>query len=241
MLESFRRLMGKGGKSGDLAGLQAWASTKGHDLRRSREGEGCVIEPSVPNPPWRLEYGAPQRNYITTRELRFIADVGTHKELAALVLNHELMEKMERAVFEQYVEDVQTRIDTETPPEMRWLVLYPKLGGTDLGKLRGRYAALGSVKPWVIQWLAGPLSDALLATIAATPPGAPTVLALARGRLVLRVESPAPTADTLAMWLAVFTNAATEARRLAREWTETPETSFSTMPTAFPPSAADES
>ena len=34
---------------------------------------------------------------------------------------------MEKAVFDQYVEGVQTRIDTETPPEMRWLVMFPKL------------------------------------------------------------------------------------------------------------------
>ena len=88
-------------------------------------------------------------------ELRIRAELSVPRELQALVLNRELMDSMEKAVFDQYVEGVQTRIDTTTPPEMRWLVMFPKLSATELKTLRDGYGALSSYKPWLQQWLAG--------------------------------------------------------------------------------------
>jgi hypothetical protein len=74
-------------------------------------------------------------------------------------------------VFEQYVEGVQTRIDNQTPPEMRWLVMFPKLDrAPSCPSCASRYAALASLKPWLQQWLEGPLTQALAA--AALEPGA---------------------------------------------------------------------
>ena len=116
---------------------------------------------------WRIEWGESQRSYITSREVRLSADIGTPREMLVLVLNRELMETMEKLVFEQYVEDVQTRIDTESPPEMRWLVMFPKLTASELGRLKDRYAAIASIKPWLQLWLGGGLESALADTIEA--------------------------------------------------------------------------
>ena len=133
--------------------------------------------------PWRLEWGPSQRPYIQGQELRLRAELSVPRELQALVLNRELMESMEKAVFDQYVEGVQTRIDTTTPPEMRWLVMFPKLSGTELRTLRDGYGALSSYKPWLQQWLAGSLTPAL----AALPTSA-------ERPLVLMIGAPPPDA-----------------------------------------------
>jgi [acyl-carrier-protein] S-malonyltransferase len=88
-----------------------------------------------------------------------------------MVITRALQEQLEKTVFEQYVQGVQTRIDDQTPPEMRWLVMYPKLTGAELGPLRERFAALANAKPWLQQWIAGPLAAALAASkVAAAAP-----------------------------------------------------------------------
>ena len=220
MLGSLRRLWGRGAKANQFGAVQAWADAQGHRFLLTRDGLGCVIEPALPQPGWRLEYGAPQRSYIATRELRLLGDAGTPKELTALVLNRELMEQMEKTVFEQYVEDVQTRIDTETPAEMRWLVMFAKLSSGELGVLRDRYAAVCSVKTWGAQWLAGPLGDALAATVGPTLADTPVVLALSRGRLTLRVEAAEPDGAELSRWHSVLQQGTRQARRLVQEWTD---------------------
>ncbi len=234
MLESLRRLWKKGSSQAELAPIKAWADSRGYECRFVHHGEGCMVEPAGAHPNWRIEWGASQRSYIEGRELRIIGEVGTPKDLMALVLSRPLMESMEKQVFEQYVEDVQTRIDTATPAEMRWLVMYSKLSGSELGRLRERYAAVGSVKAWVQQWLSGPLNDALAATVDVANGQDPMVMALQRGRLTLR--TPMATADTTAivMWLSVFEHALREGRRLNREWQESADAGHSsTQPAAW--------
>ena len=237
MLETLRRLWHKEPKPVlDLAPMKAWAALRGMEVRSVRDGEGCLVEPGVPHPLWRIEWGASQRSYIEPRELRIIGDVGTPKELMALLLTRPLMEAMEKRVFEQYVEDVQTRLDTETPAEMRWLVLYTKLPAAEMGRLRDRYAAVCSVKQWATQWLAGALNDALAATLQSTDAEVPMVLMIARGRLTLRTPMAEIDEQRLALWLSVFEHAQREARRLGREWNESAEANHSTQPAAWPKS-----
>lgn len=241
MLESLRRLWRKRSDAPDPAPMKAWAASRGFDFRAVRDGSGCLVEPRGDRPAWRMEWGASQRQYIAGHELRLIAEVGTPKELVAMVLTHPLMEAMEKQVFEQYVEDVQTRLDTETPSEMRWLVLYQKMSGLEMGRLREHFGAVCSVKGWAQQWLAGPLNDALAATLAAADddaaiaPGAMT-LALQRGRMTLRMPLQQFNAAAVVMWLSVFEHALREARRLNLEWQSNAEGGHSTQPAAWPKS-----
>ena len=236
MLDSLRRLLTKGSKQADVTPVKAWADSRGYECRLVHGGEGCMVEPAGAHPNWRIEWGESQRSYIEGRELRIIGEVGTPKELMALVLTRPLMEAMEKVVFEQYVEDVQTRIDTSTPPEMRWLVMYTKLVGSELGRLRERYAAVGSVKGWLQQWLGGPLNDALAATLDVANGHDPMVMTIQRGRFTLR--TPMAKADTAAMvmWLSVFEHALREARRLNGEWQASADVGNSTQPAAWPKS-----
>jgi hypothetical protein len=96
---------------------------------------------------------------------------------------------------------------------MRWLVMFPKLSGTELKSLRDGYGALSSYKPWLQQWLAGGLTPAL----AALPTAAerPLVLMIARRRLSLRTALAQPDPAALDAWLRLFECALQEAQRVA--------------------------
>ena len=233
MLKTLRRLLSRPSGQADTTVLRQWAEERGHSWRRVRDAEGCVIDGRLGHQEWRLEWGAPQRDYIPGLELRLMAELDLPKELMAMVLNRHLMEAMEKAVYERYVDDVQTRIDTDTPPEMRWLVLYPKIQMHDLGRLKERYGAVCSIEPWMLQWLHSPLNDALSATLDMAAPDAPVVLAIGRGRLSLRTTMTEPDAKQLAQWVSVFEHALREAKRLGAEWRDVAGAGLTTQPSAW--------
>jgi hypothetical protein len=188
-----------------------WAVST-HHVYREVPGEGFVIDGQVGGTPWRLEWGPSQRSYIACNELRIRAELGLSPDLQLVLLNRALQEAMEKAVFEQCVEGVQTRIDNQTPPEVRWLVMYPKLSGAQMPLLRERYAALSSVRGWLLQWLDGPLTPALAELT--VPADLPLVLMIGRGRLMLRTAVADAQVAALQGWLRLFETALREARRL---------------------------
>ena len=233
MLNSLRRMFSRSSSLGDPAVIQAWSQQRGAEFRRVREGEGCVVDGRNGHLAWRVEWGASQRSYIPGAELRLLAELELPKELQAMVLNRQLMEATEKAVYEHYVDDVQTRLDTDTPPEMWWLVMYAKATAQELGRLRERYGAVCSIAPWLQQWLASSLHDALAATIDKVPLEQPVVLSLSRGRLVLRTSMNTPRMDSLVLWHSVFEQALFEARRLGTEWRDASGAGHSTQPAAW--------
>lgn len=234
MLKLMRRLLSCGPGPAEPVALQHWAEERGYSFRRVRgNAQGCVIEGQQGAQTWRIEWGASQRSYIPGPELRLMAELDLPKELMAMVLNRSLMAVMEKTVYEQFVDDVQTRIDTDTPSEMRWLVMFTKLGPQDMGRLRERYAAVSSVAPWLVQWLASPLNDALAATTEMVRSDQPVALTLGRGRLTLRTALPQPDAANLAIWFSVFEHAVREARRLGSEWRNAAGGGLTTQPSAW--------
>jgi hypothetical protein len=196
------------------AGLKAWCDSHGYALRGVPD-EGFVIEGRHLTTPWRLEWGPSQRPYISGHELRIRAEMGLPADLQVVLMNRALQEEMEKAVFEQYVEGVQTRIDTTTPPEMRWLVMFSRLPGAEMGVLRERYVALSGDREWLTPWLAGPLTETLAGF--EVEPTRPLVLMVGRGRLMLRTAMAQADAPTLQPWLRLFETALGEARRVAND------------------------
>jgi hypothetical protein len=233
MLETLRRWLGHKPPTLRLHGVEHWARTHGAIFRRVRNGEGFVVEGTQRNLRWRVEWGASHRPYVSGRELRVLAEMGLHRDLQALVLNRKLLEQSESAVFEQYVEGVQTSIDTQTPTEIRWLVMYPKLTPTELRGLDPRFGAVSSVKPWLMQWLGGPLTPALLAAGPLLRENDPFVLAIGRGRLTLRLAMPEPDPDAMNRWLQLFLLAALEAKRVAGDWQDSGFAPTSARPSAW--------
>ena len=234
MLEGIKRwLSGTApAASPEWEGVAPWAQSHQYTYR-SVPGEGFVVDGRLGATPWRLEWGPSQRPYISGQELRLRSELGLGADLQMVVMNRRLQEQMEKAVFEQFVEGVQTRIDNQTPPEMRWLVMFQKLGGSEMGALKERWVALGSQKTWLTQWLAGPLAQALGAL--QLEEGHPVVLMIGRGRLMLRTPMAEPLVGPMQSWLRLFEAAMREARRVAAE---SPESlSPSTSPSLWQQSA----
>ncbi len=233
MLDGLKRLFtGDTPPADDWGGISPWAESRQYAFR-GVPNEGFVIDGRLGATPWRLEWGPSQRPYIHGQELRIRSELGLGSDLQLVVMNRVLQEQMEKDVFDQYVEGVQTRIDNQTPPEMRWLVMFPKLPGSEMPELRERYIALSSVKPWLVQWLQGPLSQAVAAlkVDAATP----IVLMIGRGRLMLRTALPDADVLPLQAWLRLFEVAMREARRVANESSDS--ISPSTQPSMWSTSA----
>lgn len=221
MLDGLKRwISGKPAPTGtgwdDVA---SWAKQRQYPFR-SVPGEGFVIDGRVAGTDWRLEWGPSQRDYVKGAELRLRAELPVSSALQLVVMTRALQESMEKAMFEQAVESVQTRIDNETPPETRWLVMFPKLPRADMGVLHERFVAVSSMRTWLSMWLQGPLSAALVAT--ATDPAVPLALMMGRSRLTLRTALPTPDVDSLQTWLRLFETAIREARRVMTEKPQPP-------------------
>lgn len=217
MLHTIKRWF-SGGTATGWAGAQEWAQARRLDFKRVREGDGFVIDNAEGG--WRLEWGPSQRPYITGPELRFRGETGD-VDLQMLVLSRSLMDAMEKAVFEQFTEDLQTRIDAATPEEMRWLVLFPKLPASELKILRDSFGGAASAPRWVAQWLDGPLSDQLQqARSGWLAPEDPLALVLQRGRLTMRIALAQPDAAHLTATAALFEVALREARRVVQAFGE---------------------
>jgi hypothetical protein len=216
MLEGLKRLFAGSltAPAQDWDGIVPWAAQRQYAFR-GVQSEGFVIDGRLGATPWRLEWGPSQRPYIVGQELRLRAELGLVPDLQVVVMNRKLQESMERTVFNQYIEGVQTRIDNQTPPEMRWLVMFPKLTGSEMPVLRDRYIALSSIKRWLQQWLDGSLSQALAAI--RVDETVPVVLMIGRGRLMLRTAQPDAAVEPLQAWLRVFEIAMREARRISSE------------------------
>ena len=230
MHNPFRHMFDKGPDMAHPVALQRWAESHGHAFRKVHDASGCVIEGASGPQAWRIEWGASKRSYVEGCEIRLMADLGLSHSLMAMVLNRVLMAAMEKEVYEQYVNDVQTRIDTDTPAEMRWLVMYAKLDAAGLGTLKDRFGAVSSAAPWLSQWLSADLRDALIATVAEVRSDQPFALVVARGRLTLRTAMPAPDAGKLALWFAVFEQALLAARQVAEEWQHAAQSGQTTQP-----------
>ena len=210
MFDALKKLF-RGPSAADQAkgALQAWCAARGYTLRWVKQSEGFVIDGTVGGKPWRLEWGPSQRRYVKGHELRLRCEPGLAAGLQALVLDRPLQQEMEREVFEEYVEDTKTRIDTSTPPEMRWLVMLQKIAAEGAGPWRSRFAAVANDPQWASRWLSGATGAALAAAELAS--GQPFVLMVNRGRLTLRTAVPEPEVAVFQAWVGLFESAVASA------------------------------
>lgn len=234
MLRNLKRWWSAATPKPGLQGIEYWVQAHGASYRRVRGDEGFVIDGAHRTVRWRIEWGPSQRPYIKGPEIRFMAELGLHRDLQLLVLNRLLMESAEAKVYNEYVEGVQTRVDTQTPTEIRWLVMYSKLSASELGSLGVRFGAVASVKPWLLQWLSGPLAPALLDAARQLAEADVFVLAVGRGRLSMRLAMRSPSIERIGAWLALFQTALDEAQRVTGGWRDSALPSPSTRPSVWP-------
>jgi hypothetical protein len=235
MLESIKRWFSGMSSRAESEAVHEWAEAKGHDFKRPRESEGFIIEAARNSPPWRVEWGPSQRTYIAGPELRIRAETGAAADVHMLLISRGLMELLERQVFEQFTEQLQTRIDSATPEEMRWLVLYPKAPASDLKGLRDRFGGVASAPVLLPQWLQGPLADKLSGASGTwLSEDDALVLMVQRGRLTLRMSMATPDVPRLTSAIGLFEVALREARRVAEYWrTEAAHGAQTTQPSLW--------
>lgn len=201
-----------------------WCEAQGWVFKTTREHDGFVVEHAGPGKDIRIEWGPSQRRYLGRHELRLRAETGLDPQCYALLMPKALMDGLEREVFVQFTGGVQTRLDEETPEEMRWLAMSPRLGATQLGPLRSWFAVVGNGVEWMMAWLHSAMGDRLLhwgrladeAHAAGSSAGQLPTFALLvyRGHLVMRRALSVPDVVAVREALGLFELALEEARRI---------------------------
>jgi len=193
-----------------------WADSRGAQFKQSRDATGFVIEqPKALPGGLRIEWGPSQRSYINGPELRMRCELKLHGDLQMMLLCRELMDQLERTVFEAYTDTLKTRVDTDTPEEMRWLVMFPKLTHFTSKLVRGRFGAVGVTRELPSAWLEGDLSEALAqASQDLLPTSHPFVLQCMRGNIYLRTAMAEPGLPQIQSFVRLLELAAREAQRV---------------------------
>ena len=230
----FKSFFANQGLGPDYSEVSAWAKRRGHAFKRERDGQGFVIDGKLENTPWRLEWGPPQRPYITGHELRVRMELGLPPDLQMLVVSKSLMELLEKQAFDQFTESNQTEMGDATPEETRWLVMFPKIAMSGSKLLRNNFGGVSGLPTEGPAWIEGPLGHALeraASTLLRLEP--PFVLMTLRGRLYLRMQLKSADETDVAAALALFETAGTEAQRVGRARGDVPVTWMPSVSTAW--------
>jgi len=210
MLDAVRRWLSLGGSLPGWKEFSHWADANQWTLKRTISHDGWAMNDNPDHPGWRIEWGPAQRRFMSSHEFRIRFEVAQNSDVQALVLDRPLLARLDREVYAQFTDHVQTRLDEKTPEEMRWLAMHPKLSPNQMGvPLRDRYGAIASDTDWASGWLEGPITDALKKRADELPLDAvsaePFMLRLARGQVVLRQSASRPDVPALERCIEVAT------------------------------------
>ena len=241
MLNALKRWISGSPSGPDWAEVSAWAQKQGLGFKRVKDEPGFVLDGRFGQRGWRLEWGAPQRAYIATHELRLRIELQLPQALQMLVMSRPLMETLERETFERYTESNQTLIDVSTPEEMRWLAMFPK-APLDLPKsVRGQFGAVSGEAAEAVAWVDAAVGQQLAAaSLSLLRDSPPFVLMSLRGRLYMRVQLDEPGAVAVAHAVSLFEAATESALRVAAGVHETAGDFPSTSSTAWATELAPE-
>lgn len=201
-------------------GVEAACADRGWIARRTREHDGFVVEPTgASEAHWRLEWGPARRHYLAPHEWRLRAPLACDPALHALIIPRPLQQRLERDLFQQFVEGVQTQLNDDTPEEVRWLAMLDQLSPGPCGALHPAFSVLGNAMGWMPDWVAGDWSRRLRTGWPEQAPTEPVdqTWVLRRAELVWRVALPDPPGaevllDGVDLFLAVWHSAAQHLR-----------------------------
>lgn len=206
---------GRGVPDTDELALRHWCEQRQFAFTPHAHRGGFQVQGRLGATGWQLAWGRPERLYVRGRgELWLRADLQLAPELHLMVLDRALQRRLERAVLDQIAGAADSRVDPDMPPEMRWLVTFPRLDAEQAGWPDG-IESVASHPEWLLGWTSGPLAQAL-----GEPPArghTPWVLTVGGGRLELRAGLDDPVPPRLQAWLALFEVAMREARRVQIE------------------------
>jgi hypothetical protein len=196
--------------------IAEWAQGLGGEFKLTEEGDGFAIDQaSNPLGLLRIEWGEPQREYITGAELRLRFELKLHADLQVMVIEKHLMDALEKIVFEAFTDTLQTRVDTDMPEEMRWLVMFSKAEQWKSKVARSRFSACGATQELASAWIGGGLGEALaVASQELVPAAHPFVMLTQRGNLYLRTLMPEAQVDAIRNLVKLAETAAREAQQI---------------------------
>lgn len=196
--------------------IHDWAESRNAAFRVARDGQGFLIEqPKALPGSLRIEWGPSQRSYIGGHELRMRCELRLHGDLQMMVLCRELMDTLEKTVFEAYTDTLKTRVDTDTPEEMRWLVMFPKFSQISSKLVRQRFGAVGIKQELTGAWVEGELSELLAqAGQDLLPDKHPFVMMTMRGNVYLRTAMAEASLPKIQALVKLLEAAAREALRV---------------------------
>ncbi|WAC71990.1 hypothetical protein OU995_20780 [Roseateles sp. SL47] len=191
-----------------------WAQERGGVLRHARDGRGFVIDlPRTLPGLTRIEWGPSQRSYINGYELRMRCELKLHHDLQMMLIERQLMDTLESSVFEAYTDTLRTRVDTDTPEEMRWLVMFPKQPVQDSKLVKQRFGSVSNSRELSNAWLSPELCSRLAqASQDILVEGRPFVLLSLRGNVYLRTAMPDPSLNEVQGLASVLEAAAHSAQ-----------------------------
>lgn len=200
----------------DAQRLKLWVHEQGLDLRLTDPQPGnkrhdalYSLHGEVEGKAWRMEGGAPLRDFVHGGELRFRSELGILSAVSVVVMNRSLKNALEKRAFQIYTDSLQTTLDPKLPEEMRWLAIYPEEGWPGLpDRFWDRYAVLASRREHAQAWVTPELADVLL-NWPVTGPGSdtPITLALLHARCYLRMEYRHKDSPTLVYAVELFRRA----------------------------------
>ena len=239
MLDALKRLFRRDGQAPPAwPAVVHWAAASGRAYLPARDGTGFVVEGHYEGRPWRLEWGPSQRDYLVGHELRLRMDLDLPHQLQLLVASRELMKWLEGETFERYTDHLQTHIDSSTPEEMRWLVMFPKLSLRAMPALHARLGAVGASLPALSRWIEGLLAVRLEQALGRLLAGErPFVLMTNRNRVMLRVELAEPAPESIDQAVALFESAVARVPNAIEGLAETSSAWPSTAASACHPQA----
>ncbi|MBP7780048.1 MAG: hypothetical protein KA045_00750 [Burkholderiaceae bacterium] len=177
--------------------LKSWAEAQGYELQlRLRPGPGKIpvlgfsIDSQTEGKPWRLECGAPTRDFIKGEELLFRGELGVLDSVSVVVMSRPLKMQLEKRAYQIYTDSLQTTLDPKLPEEMRWIAMYQEAGWAGLpDAFWDRYAVMSGQREHAQSWLTPALVECLLQW----PLGGPTAeipftLMMLRGKCYLRMQ-----------------------------------------------------
>jgi len=195
-----------------------WAEERGGVLRHARDGRGFVIDlPRLLPGLTRIEWGPSQRTYISGYELRMRCELKLNPDMQMMVIERQLMDQLERSVFEAYTDTLRTRVDTDTPEEMRWLVMFPKQPMLESKLVKQRFGAVSANAELCSAWLSPDLCGRLAqASQDILVEGRPFVLLSLRGNIYLRSAMAEPSLNEVQGLASVLEAAAVSAQQVSQ-------------------------
>lgn len=219
MFERIRNLLGRGQRPGTESGvatpaqLAQWAAVQGWAFAFQGEPAQFQVGGAVAGQSWRIESGAPTRDYVQGTELRARADMRIAPEVALMVISRGLKEELEARTYGVITEATQTRVDDSLPQEMRWLSIYEELRWPELpGSFSRLFAVVGDRADHAQRWVnAAVVSHLLMERAQAGRALAPLLLMVSDGKVSLRMQTTPRHQSDLHYAAALFTTAAAQA------------------------------